>query len=78
MFFILVLGSNIIQYKNEISWEAQREAGIGFKLAIGNKRENFLKNLDEINKESFNKYSLFESFNPVWSYNRIKNILREN
>lgn len=66
MFFILVLGSNIIQYKNEISWEAQREAGIGLKLAIGNKTENFLKNLDEINKESFNKYSLFESFNPVW------------
>lgn len=66
MFFILVLRSNIIQYKNEISWEAQREAGIGFKLAIGNKRENFLKNLDEINKESLNRYSLFESFNPVW------------
>lgn len=66
MFFILVLGSNIIQYKNEISWEAQREAGIGFKLAVGNKRENFLKNVDEINKESFNKYSLFEYFNPVW------------
>lgn len=61
MLFLLVIGFSVIQYWNGNGWEAQREAGIGLKLAIGNKRENFLKNLDEINKESFNKYSLFET-----------------